>query len=220
MADTNTNPYLGEYEAYAAQANSAYQTALARITQQRGNYLQGYGLDEQGNAVADNPFGAYQQLMSGSAQAAEQAEAGGRGMGFTGGLSRQALDRAQQMVQGQTLQFGQEFQQGLQGYSEAEQDAGTGYNQGLYEKMLDITQRAAQDRAFNPADYSGLNYEPYGDGSPDPASPGLPSSASGSGAWKPPTQQMSRAQMIAQIKRNHPNWTRAQIMARLAQRRS
>jgi hypothetical protein len=178
---TNDNPYLGEYEAYAAQANSAYQTAVARITQQRGNYLQGYGLDEHGQAVADNPFGAYQQLMSSSAQSAEQADAAGRGMGFTGGLSKQALDAAQRMVQGNTLQFGQQFQQGLQGYSEAEQDAGTGYNQGLYDKMLEITQRAASDRAFNPPDYSGLNYEGYGNGSPNPASPGLP--------WKPPHQQ-------------------------------
>jgi hypothetical protein len=218
LATTNENPYLGEYEAYSAQATSAYQTALARITQQRANYLQGYGLDEHGQPVADNPFGAYQQLMSSSAQAAEQADAAGRGMGFTGGLSRQALDAAQRMVQGNTLQFGQQFQSGMQDLSEAEQDAGTSYNQGLYDKMLEITQRAAQDRAFNPPDYSGINYEPYGDGSPNPSTPGLPASGQGSD-WQP-SGGMSRAQIIAQIRRNHPNWTRAQIEARLRQRRS
>lgn len=187
---TNGNPYLGEYEAYAAQANSAYQTALARITQQRGSYLQGYGLDEHGNAVADNPFGAYQQLMSSSAQAAEQAQAAGLGGGFRGGgLSQQALQAAQRMVEGQTYQFGQQFQQGLQGYSEAEQDAGTGYNEGLMNKMLELTQRAAEDRAFNPADYSGISYDPYGDASPLPGS--LPA-ASGSGAWHPPKHRRRR----------------------------
>ena len=187
---TNANPYLGEYEAYAAQANSAYQTALARITQQRGSYLQGYGLDESGNAVADNPFGAYQQLMSSSAQAAEQAQAAGLGGGFRGGgLSQQALTAAQRMVQGQTYQFGRQFQQGLSGFSEAEQDAGTGYNEGLMNKMLELTQRAAEDRMFNPADYSGVQYEPYGNNSPQPGS--LPASGSG-GGWKPPTRRHRR----------------------------
>lgn len=188
---TNANPYLGEYEAYAAQANSAYQTALARITQQRGNYLQGYGLDEHGNAVADNPFGAYQQLMSSSAQAAEQAQASQLGSGFRGGgLSQQALAAAQRMVQGQTYQFGQQFQQGLQGYSEAEQDAGTGYNQGLMNKMLELTQRAAEDRAFNPADYGGVNYEPYGNNSPQPGT--LPAGAAAPAAWHPPKHRRRR----------------------------
>lgn len=203
------NPYIGEYEAYSAQATAAYQTALARITQQRSNYLQGYGLDSSGNPVADNPHGAYQQLMSSSAQSAESAEAAGRGMGFSGGLSRQALDAAQRMVSDDTYQFGQQFQQGMQGYSEAEQDAGTGYNNSLYEKMQEITQRAAQDRAYNPADYSGVNYDDYGDSSPQPGTQGLP--------WQPPQQTKTRAQYLAQIRQNHPNWSRARIHARLQQ---
>jgi hypothetical protein len=189
LAATNENPYLGEYEAYSAQATSAYQTALARITQQRGNYLQGYGLDEHGNPVADNPFGAYQQFMGGAAQSAEQSDAAGRGFGFTGGLSQQAQKKAADMIAQQAGQFGTQFQQGIGQFSEAEQDAGSSYNENLYNKMLEITQRAAQDRAFNPPDYSGINYEPYGNGSPDPGTPGLPTAG---GAWKPPTRRNRR----------------------------
>lgn len=184
MATTNENPYLGEYEAYSAQATSAYQTALARITQQRGNYLQGYGLDASGTPVADNPFGAYQQFMGGAAQSAEESDAAGRGFGFTGGLSQQAQKKAADMIAQQSSQFGTQFQQGLGQLSEAEQDAGSSYNEDLYNKMLEISQRAAQDRAFNPPDYSGINYEPYGDQSPDPGAVGLP--------WKPPTNTQHR----------------------------
>lgn len=175
-----SNPYIGEYEAYSAQAKTAYQRALAQITNQRASYLQGYGLDAQGNPVADNPFGAYQQLMSSDAQSAEASDAALRGQGFTGGLSNQAKQAAQRMVEQGRLQFGAQFQQGLSSLSQGEEQAGFDYNTGLENKMLELTQRAAQDRAFNPADFSGLNYEGYGDASPQPAAPGLP--------WKPPTQ--------------------------------
>jgi hypothetical protein len=172
------NPYLGEYEAYSAQAKTAYQSAMAKITQQRAGYLTGYGLGADGQPVADAPFGAYQQMMGQNAQSAEEADAAGRSMGFSGGLSRQAMQAAQRMTEGRTLQFGQDFQQGLSQFSEAEEGAGTDYNNQLYQKMMEITQRAASDRAYSPADYSGVDYEDYGDSSPDPASAGLP--------WQPP----------------------------------
>ena len=176
MAD---NPYLGEYEAYANQAKTAWQQAQVKIANQRANYLQGYGLDAQGNPVADNPFGAYQQMLGSNADMAEQADAAQRGSGFAGGgISRLAEQAARRQTEQASYQLGQNYRQGLTQFSDAEQSAEGDYNNQLYNKMLEITQRAAQDRMYSPADYQDVNYEAYGDQTPDPGAAGLP--------WQPP----------------------------------
>lgn len=176
------NPYLGEYEAYSAQAKKAYEDAMAQVEAQRAGYLQGYGLDAQGRAVAGpgSSQGQYQQMMGSLAAQEEASDAMGRARGFTGGLSDQAMAAARRMSEGTVHQFGQNFNQGLTQFSQAEREAGVNYNDSLYQKMLEITQKSIQDRAFSTPDYSNLPYEPYGDNSPNPGSPGLP--------WTPPKQ--------------------------------
>lgn len=183
MAIDASNPYIGEYDAYALQAKTAYQKALAKIAQQRTGYHQGYGLGPDGRPLADAPFGQYQQMMGGLAQQAEESDALGRGRGLSGGLSRQAQQAAQRIAGQTTYDFGQNYQAGLTAFSEAESGAGADYNQGLYEKMLELSQRAINERQFSPPDLTGVNVPGYGQPlTPMPGSPGLP--------WKPPVRKV------------------------------
>jgi hypothetical protein len=179
------NPYLGAYDTYAAQAKTAYQQALARIANQRTGFLQQSGLDASGNALANAPYGAYQQMLGGLAENADAVDAANAASGFKGGgLSRQALAAAQRQARQTSYDFGTQFQQGLSSFADSEAQAGQDYNDQLAAKMAEITQQAIQDQQFTPADYSGLGYEPYGNGSPDPSAPGLP--------WHPPRNRHRR----------------------------
>jgi hypothetical protein len=221
------NPYLGEYEAYSAQAKTAWQTAQAKIAQQRGSYLQGYGLDAGGKPVADNPFGAYQGMMGSLAQQGEETDAAQRLKGFTGGLSRQAVQQAHRMTEQTTHDFGQQFTQGLSDFSEAEQGAASQYNNSLQNKMLEITQRAASDRAFSPADFSAVNTDPYGNPTSPESAPGLPvgtpTTPAAPAPFAPPpntspaSRQAELRAMMARVRANHPNWTPAQVRAKAHQ---
>lgn len=175
MVTNASNPYIGAYDTYAAQAKTAYQNALARIANQRTGFLQQSGLDAEGHALANAPYGAYQQMLGGLAQQGDAIDAANAASGFSGGgLSRQALTAARKQAGATAYDFGTQFQKGLASFADAEAEAGRDYNDSLAAKMAEITQQAIQDQAFTPADYSGLGYEPYGDGSPNPAAPGLP----------------------------------------------
>jgi hypothetical protein len=183
VAIDGSNPYLGEYDAYALQAKTAYQKALAKIATQRTGFQTGYGLGPDGQPLANAPYGQYQQMMGGMAQQAEQSDALLSARGLQGGISRQAQEAVQRQNRQTTYDFGQNYQAGLTAFSDAEQEAGTGYNQGLFEKMSEITQRAIQDRMFTPAAPGAADLPGYGDPlQPNPTSPGLP--------WKPPVRSV------------------------------
>lgn len=179
-----SNPYLGEYDAFAATAKTAYQQALAKIATQRTGFQTGYGLGPDGKPLANQPYGQYQQMLGSMAGDAEAQDAMGRARGLGGGISRQAQEAVSRRNRQTTYDFGQNYQAGLTSFADAETGATQGYNNSLMEKMTEITQRAIQDRMFMPADYSGIGPEPYGDTSPMPGSPGLP--------FRPPTRSIGR----------------------------
>lgn len=66
MADSaasaySTAPFSGQYAQIQAQAEQAYQQALANIASQRASLLQQYGYSSDGSIDPSNPYGLYQQ---------------------------------------------------------------------------------------------------------------------------------------------------------------
>jgi hypothetical protein len=177
-----SNPYMGQYDAFALQAKTAYQKALAKIGTQRTGFQTGYGLGPDGKPLANAPYGQYQQMMGGMAQQAEQSDAMQHARGLGGGISRQAAEAVQRGNRQTTYDFGQNYQAGLTAFSDAEQGAGSTYENSLFEKMQDITQQAIQDRMFNPG--AGAEMPEYG----NPLTPELP--GAGTLPWKPPVRNV------------------------------
>ena len=196
MADTYTGAMPGQdaYGLYANQAKTAYETALTRIQDQRGQLLRQSGLsqgaDGKLSALSDTPYGGYQQMLQGNAQDAEQVQAANHGgFGFSGGGVGNARARAAQRLAGQRVNdFGIGVNQGLTGLYDQQQQVGQDYNNQLANLLLQQTQQGIQDGAFNPGQVGTGPDGGYGSTAPGPAStPSAPPAP-----WRPPTRRNHR----------------------------
>lgn len=95
------------YAAKQAQAQKAYDDAIADLNRRRSRTLQNYGFLESGEMDANNQFGIMQQMFREQAQGMDATEMGQRGRGFAnqgGNLSGLAARASTNMNYDQALE--------------------------------------------------------------------------------------------------------------------
>jgi hypothetical protein len=153
MADqtyTGVLPGQAAYDSQAATLKAAYEAAQAKITQQRSGIYTQYGIDAQGNPMADNPTGAYQQTAAGAAHDADALQAAQVG-GIGGGLAAQQTGGAQAAAGGAFASLAQQFKQATGAADDADVQNTTDYNNGLYQAMLANVQSGIDAGLYNQA---------------------------------------------------------------------
>jgi hypothetical protein len=153
-------------------ANTAYKNTLARINQKRSGTLRQYGylgdINPDNGVLSNvrvdpnNAYGGLQSMLRGQAGDFEHAAFQAQERGLHGGLAhKQDADLAYQHG-GQAAQLGAGFTDTLGGFQDDQNTAAYDRNKALYEAELAATRSAVDDGDFNPGDYSGLDYAPYG----------------------------------------------------------
>jgi hypothetical protein len=166
-------------------AKTGYQNAVARLNQQRGDTLQQFGylgdVDPTNGTVGNlrvdpnNPYGTYQQLLRGSAQAGQAAHDNAAGRGIGGGLAAQGETEAKYGFGQGSFQLGTGLQNSLHGYDSAQTQAQTDEQNQIMGSKLSALQAALQAQLIasqNAAKASGSvssddsgdpgSYDPYG----------------------------------------------------------
>ena len=169
----STVPGASGYAGAALLAQKAYDNAMSRYQQQRGNTLLKYGYtrgaDGSYGVDANNEYGGYQQMLkkeAGSAEALDRAQAGSGWGGDSGYLGAQR-DQQSYNVGGEQAQFGQQAQSELTGIDQGEQDAAYARDAALYQAQEQAAQQAIAGQQFDPGDYSGIDAQvPYGNQAP------------------------------------------------------
>jgi hypothetical protein len=163
------------YAGAALLAQKAYDNAMARYKQQRGNTLLSFGYQqkEDGSYGVDpnNEYGRYQQMLKGEANQSEglerhQAASGwGTSSGYLG-RQREDLSYAQG---GEQAALGTDLTGQLADITSGEQQAAYDKDAALYQAEQAAAEQAIANQQFNPGDYTGLDDNPA-----DPASPAAP----------------------------------------------
>lgn len=166
-------PGAAQYGQQQAAAQQAYQNALARIGQQRGDLLRQYGyegtFDASGNlsglrVSANAPYGAYQQMARGQAQESNQAQDSLVDRGIQGGFANQMTGQLDQAHGQAKAQMGQDLERGVTDLLDNQRQAGTDYQNTIAELQHNAAQEAINNQQFDQGDYSGLD---YGDAGPN-----------------------------------------------------
>lgn len=159
-------PGAGVYDQQKAEAEAAYQRALATIAQQRGGILQDYGFnaqfDNNGN-VTDysvdpyNEYGLYQLSRRSQAADLNSAEEDARLRGFNPrkGFGHQGAEDMRFAQGYENLGLGRGFLQGIGGLAEQQAGALADKNQSMLGIEQDALYNALQNRLFNPAATGG-----------------------------------------------------------------
>lgn len=181
-------PGVDLYGQAALAAKTAYQKALAQINNQRHTALQQYGylgdIDPNTGTLTNmrvdpnNPYGAFQEMLSSHAQQQEAARnaAAARGLGH-GGLAAQGITADHRAFGADSAQLGQSLMSQLEGLQQQQTDAQNTMDSALYQAELDQARNAIANGMFDTADTSGVDIPAYGSGAgQSPAgSPGAPS---------------------------------------------
>lgn len=164
---TSNSPIPGVDPFAIAQANDAYNRALASVNSRRGSTLSQYGFKAGGFDDSGNPtdlevdplsqYGSYQQLLDKQAQDSIAAEDAGAGRGFSGGLANQGESRLRYTQGGERLNLGQGLLGGLgtlnQELLAAKEKRGT----ALTNAYLDPTRTAIDSGDWTPYETTPLN---------------------------------------------------------------
>jgi hypothetical protein len=170
VADPYTTPIPGAvgYESATLAAKTAYQNALTRLNQQRGDTLRQFGYAGDinpdtgvvGNIRVDPnlPYGEYQQERQSHADAYEQARqsAQDRGIG-RGGLAARGVTRLRQGFGAEDAALGQNLSGAISGYQDQQNQAAYQRDAALSEAQLQATRDAIQQQMFNQANLDGLD---------------------------------------------------------------
>jgi hypothetical protein len=170
MADPYTTPIPGAtgYESATLAAKTAYQNALARLNQQRGDTLRQYGYAGDINkdtGVVDNlrvdanlPYGQYQQERQQHADQYQEARdaAQARGLG-KGGLAGQAVSRLRYGFGADDAQLGQGLSGAISGFQDQQNQAAYSRDSALYDAQLQAARDAIAAQQFDPANVGGLD---------------------------------------------------------------
>ena len=181
MAEPYESPIPGgvDYARAELEANNAYKQALARLNDQRMSSLRQFGyaanIDPSSGVLTNmhvdpnNPFGAYQQLLGNSADAADMArqQAFARGIGIRG-LGAQDVQRTHRQFEAGSAQLGTSLTDTLKGYQDAQTTAAQERDRTLYEAKLEAARQAILNQLFNPANFEGVQYPEYGGGASIP----------------------------------------------------
>lgn len=173
---TTPIPGAGGPGGYAGAANTAklaYDQAVTQIGQKRSDLLRQYGYKASfdptsgqmsGLSVdAGNPFGSLQSMLRNQSQQDDQAVWGAQDRGLHGGLANQAASNLKYQHGYESSQLGQGLVGGVNSLTNEFTNAGTNYNNALYQAQQYAAQNAIDNGQFNQADYSGLDAVPYGD---------------------------------------------------------
>ena len=163
-------PGASIYGQQYAQANQAYQQALAKIRNQRSALLRQYGYQTGPDGqlrVADNPSGLHQQMLASHASDLNALEDASNASGFQMGAANRALHDTRTQQQGQEGQQLEDLSGQLSDLTGQEADAGSQFNDTLYQAQLDAARQSIDNGDFTPADF----HDP---GLYDPMSPVAP----------------------------------------------
>jgi hypothetical protein len=210
MADPYTTPIPGAtgYESATLAAKTAYQNALTRLNQQRGDTLRQFGyagdIDPSTGVVnnvrvdANLPFGQYQQDRRQHADQYEQerASAQDRGLGH-GGLAAHGVTQLRQGFGADDAALGTGLSGSLSGFQDQQNQAKYSQDSALAEAQLQQTRDAIQAQMFDQANLDGLDVPEGpdwgsiiqgllggGDGAPTAPPPGASAKTPVSGAAK------------------------------------
>jgi hypothetical protein len=161
------NPeYLLAQENYA-QAQDAYNRALARFNNQRTGLLRQYGylgdVDPKTGMVKNirvdtgNSFGQLQQLLHNAALEDESAVNAAEDRGVFGGLAHQGESEARYQHQAQLGALASALQGNLTDLDNQQVDAKSALDQALYTLTHTAAQTAIQNNEFNPANVPSTN---------------------------------------------------------------
>lgn len=157
-------PGASQYAGAALLAKRAYDNAVASVTQRRQGTLTQYGYKgtvgangQLTNFAVDpyNPYGQFQQLRRGNAQASSDlfsADAE-RGIGTSGGLALQDQENLRYGEHAADAALGQGLSNDLSGYQGELNQAAYSRDAALYEAELAAAQAAIANGDFNPAAY-------------------------------------------------------------------
>lgn len=169
MAGTAPAPYngpmpdSGAFGIYQAQAATAYQNAMAQIQNQRSSLLQqsGFGANYDpttgaylglSGPLANAPTGTYQQMMGANAQQHAADQAAISGLGFHGGLARQAHEASQRTTGQRAADYAAQLAGSLSDLTNQETNQTDQYQSGLTQEMLNEVNSGVANQAFNPGD--------------------------------------------------------------------
>lgn len=163
-------PGVPQYGQAALAAKTAYQNTLARINQRRQALLRQGGFEgeidgETGvlkNMRVDGSsrYGALQQLNRAQAMRDESARWQGieRGLGSGGGLAAQLRNQERFEFGQEDANLAQSLLESLSGLQDEQNQAAYSRDAALYQAELGAARHAIQNEAFNPADFTGLEY--------------------------------------------------------------
>lgn len=193
-------PLTGVYKEQQAQAQQAYNDALASINQKQGETMRTYGytgdFDPLTGAVtnqqfdASNPYGLIQQSMNqfntGDRQLKEDAYA--RGLSGESGLGSQDRGLLQDAFAGQQVEMGRGYLSQLQGVNQDRMSAKSQLAESMLQAQMNSINASIQNQLYTPVANAATDsaggelpsgsMDPYGDSggiAPDvPAAPVAP----------------------------------------------
>lgn len=163
-------PGVPQYGQAALAAKTAYQNTLARINQRRQGLLRSSGfagdIDGETGVLTNmrvdgsSRYGALQQLNRSQAMRDEAVRGAGieRGLGAGGGLAAQIRNQERFDFGQEDANLAQSLLEGLSGIQDEQNQATYARDAALYQAELEAARYAIQNEAFNPADFSGLEY--------------------------------------------------------------
>lgn len=171
----STSPISG-VDSYAQAANAAklaYQQAITKVGSNRQSLLRQYGYTAEidpntgsySNLRVDpnNQYGDLQQMLRNQAQQDQQAEFGAEERGLHGGLANQGASDLRYAHGAESSQFGTNLIGSMSDLDQQSLGAKQSYDDTLYNAQLDAARQALAAQMFDQADFSGLDYGPYGD---------------------------------------------------------
>jgi hypothetical protein len=176
--DTNI-PGASGYAGAALLAQKAYDNAMARYKQQRGNTLLSYGYkqNEDGSYGVDpnNEYGKYQQMLKGEAGQTEglQRHQAASGWGDSSGFLGAQRDQLSYAQGGEQAALGTDLTGQLADITSGEQQASYERDAALYQAQQAAAEQAIANQQFNPGDYTGLDDNPA-DPNPPVTKPPVP----------------------------------------------
>lgn len=173
--DTNVPGAFGAggYADASLAANTAYKNALARINQKRSGTLRQYGYQgdidpttgvlQNVRVDANNPYGGLQSMLRQHAHDFQQADYAAEERGLHGGLAHKQYSDLAHDHGAQSAQFGQGFVDAFGQLQDDQNSAAYDRDKAMYDAELEQARLAIEQQAFDPGDYTGLDYPAYGE---------------------------------------------------------
>lgn len=144
-------PGQGIYLQKQAQAEQAYQQALAQLAQRKSQTFRDYGFLESGGVDPNAQHGQIQNLWRGQAANADQQDYSMVGRGIRGGVAAQGLAQRKIMEGGQNLDLQNNFTNNMQELAQGRTQAENVRNEALLAAQQEALMAAQQAEQYTPA---------------------------------------------------------------------